>query len=180
MNRQLPQRLTAFLHISDAEAQSVINRIINSGTLDAVDGVLQDTGIVEVDGMVRPQDTAQKMYPSGNGDNSSKGCTQAFGAAELTRNQSPCSDDGHPTNTSAALTALTTSFAEISIGSPRRQRTVFDQSIERRTPFSPASSYQSLPFRPSPAGLVRPERLVEIANPDIGYAPLLEIGRAHV
>ena len=174
MNRQLPKRLMAFLHIFDAEAQLVITGVINCGTLEAVDGVLQDAGIVEVDGIVQPQNTAQEMYPSGNGDNSSKDSTQAFGAAKLARTQNPCSDDGHPTTTSAAWTALTAKFAEISIGSPWRQRTVFDESTGRSASFSPASSYQSQPCRLSPAELVRPERLMEIANPDIGYASLLE------
>lgn len=89
MNRQLPKQLASFLHISNAEAQLVITGVINCGTLDAVDGVLQDAGIVKVDGMVQSPDAAQKMYASGNGDNSSKDGAQAFEAKTRTRAQSP-------------------------------------------------------------------------------------------
>lgn len=172
MNRQLPKRMATFLHICNAEAQLAITGIINCGTLGAVNGVLEDAGIVEVDGMVPPPDTAQKMYSTGNGSISSEDSTPAIETDSDTMTPSSSSYDGQSNTTSAAWTALTTSFGELSVGVPRRHHTFFGQNTGHIDSLSSPPSNQSLPVRPSPAEWVRQERL-DFTTPVLKYDQLL-------
>lgn len=54
--RQLPRALVSFLGISDAAAEAVLLGIIGCRSLVSVDGILNDAGIVEVDGISRHSD----------------------------------------------------------------------------------------------------------------------------
>ncbi|KAF2459569.1 hypothetical protein BDY21DRAFT_317672 [Lineolata rhizophorae] len=55
--RQLPKRLVAFLSITEPKAESIIQSILNCSGLPIVDEILNDEGIVEVEGIDRPAES---------------------------------------------------------------------------------------------------------------------------
>ncbi len=67
-----------FLEISDPEAESLLNGVINCGSLIAVDGILKNAGIIEIDGMVRFPDEDERTHPSDREGFSPKHSTQTF------------------------------------------------------------------------------------------------------
>jgi len=100
--RQLPRRLMAYLGIFDPSAEAVLNGIIGCQSLIAVDGILKDAGIVEVNGIERPSELDQETQQYDYRNISLEQDT-------LVRTESPTSQSSRSTSVSSTKTNSTTS-----------------------------------------------------------------------
>jgi hypothetical protein len=146
-----------YFAISDPTAEALLNGVIGCRSLIAVDGILKDAGIVEVDGIVQPSESDQRTHQSGYEDISLEDGTQ-------TSTESQTSQSGRLTPTSITGTVQTA-------------RNEPDQlaDMPRRSPgFDGRSSAPSGPFLSPPAESVHSIRLIDNAIRETGYASLLE------
>jgi hypothetical protein len=152
--RQLPRRLMRYFVISDPAAESLINGIIGCRSLIAIDGILRDAGVAEVDGIVRPvqptPETRQSDFEASLVEESEKIITESQ-KSQLVR-VAPVSTNG------------TLRGARVQVVSPkdRPQRSPSSNS-ESQYPSLPSTSHRSS-FSIS---------LVEDPLPDAGYFSLL-------
>jgi hypothetical protein len=139
-----------YFAISDPAAEALLNGVIGCRSLIAVDGILKDAGIVEVEGIERLSESGQRTHRSSYCDIPLK-----EGTPVSTRSQTSQSGRWTPVST---------------IGTIHTVHNEEDHSagLPRRSPgFDGRSSAQSSPF------LSPPEESV-FAIRDTGYASLLE------
>jgi len=146
-----------YFAISDPTAEALLSGVIGCRSLIAVDGILKDAGIIEVDGIVRPSESDQRTHQSGYEDISHEDGTQ-------TRTESQTSQSGRSTPTSTTGTVqIARNGADHLADMPRRSPGFDDRSSAPIGPFlSPREeSVYSMP-------------LMDNAIRETGYASLLE------
>jgi hypothetical protein len=155
--RQLPRRLMTYLAISDPAAEASLIGIIGCRSLIAVDGILKDTGIVEVDGIARPSELDQRNHQFGFED-------IPLGDDTQTSPESQTSQSGRSTPISITATAQT---------APNDADHLAD--IPSRSPgLDGGRSPPNEPFLTLPEEAIYPIRLVDDAIRETGYASFLE------
>jgi len=121
--RQLPRRLLRYLEISDPGAEAVFSQILGSNSLESVDAILKDAGIIEIEGITRPAVIEEDhwenevidtpMHDAGNGENRSidRGRGRgpfSFGNTEHPEDQTVTTPNGFVPQGSNAMTSAGT------------------------------------------------------------------------
>jgi hypothetical protein len=118
--QQLPRRLMTYFAISSPAAEALLNGIIGCRSLIAVDGILKDAGIVEVDGIEPLSESDQRIQRSSYDEISLE-----KGTPVSTRSQT--SQSGRWTPVSTIPTVHTPHNEEYRFaGSPRRRSPGFE------------------------------------------------------
>lgn len=154
--RQLPRRLMTFFAISDLTIEALLSGIIGCRSLIAVDGILKDAGIVNVDGIERPQEPNRRTQQPSN-----EGMLVEDSTAATTERQS--SQSGHltPTSSIGTISVFNEYFNS-------RETTHQSPGLNAR-PTAPSSQRFSLPEES-----VLPTPLTSNIIRETGYAALLE------
>jgi hypothetical protein len=155
--RQLPRRLMTYLAISDPIAEASLIGIIGCRSLIAVDGILKDAGIVEVDGITQPSELDQGTHQFGYEGISVEDDTQTSPESQMSQ-----SGRSTPISIPATVQAARTDANHLADIPPRSP----GLDDERSPPMEP--------FLTLPEEAVYPIRLVDNAIRETGYASLLE------
>jgi hypothetical protein len=155
--RQLPRRLMTYFAISDPTAEALLNGVIGCRSLIAVDGILKDAGIVEVDGIERPSESDQRIYRSGYNEISLQ-----EGIPLSTRSQTSQAGRWTPVSTTGTIHTA-------------HNEEDHSPDMPRRSPdFDGQSSAQSSAFLSPPEESILSMPLVNNAIRETGYGALLE------
>jgi hypothetical protein len=146
-----------YFAISDPTAEALLNGVIGCRSLIAVDGILKDAGIVEVEGIERLSESGQRTHRSSYYD-----IPLEEGTPVSTRSQTSQSGRWTPVSTIGAI-HTTHNEEDHSAGLPRRS-----------PGFDGRSSAQSRPFLSPHEESVFSMPLVNSAIRETGYASLLE------
>ncbi|KAF8865581.1 hypothetical protein BDZ45DRAFT_641278 [Acephala macrosclerotiorum] len=156
---QLPRRLMKHFAISDPSAEAVLGGVIGCRSLVAVDAILRNAGIVEVDGIERPLEPDDDTHSFEFED-----VARALETVTPTRTESRASQNGRST---PASTPRTTRASHNEAGSSialLRESPNFDSQS------SPRSGLSNLAPNGTLSEVVRQETSIL----DTGYASLLE------
>ncbi|KAF4628320.1 hypothetical protein G7Y89_g9830 [Cudoniella acicularis] len=140
--RQLPRRLMKYFAISDASAEALLNGVIGCTSLVAVDGILKDAGIVEVDGIERPSQSDEYFdYQEARVEDVVTLVTES--QASQSRSFTPIS----PTRTIHTSHNEASYYADVQHEMPHRNRRTDDEiSISGGTPLlRPQESVDTVP-----------------------------------
>ncbi|KAH8586657.1 hypothetical protein B0O99DRAFT_585566 [Bisporella sp. PMI_857] len=96
--RQLPRRLMTYFAISDPSAEALFNGIIGCRSLIAVDGILKDAGIAEIDGIERASEYDQRHAQPDDEDASANESSEESIDSETSE-----SEPSTPVSTSGAI-----------------------------------------------------------------------------
>lgn len=158
---QLPIRLSRHFGIFDEAAVMALSSIISCRSLNAVDAILRNAGIIEVDGIDRPSDLEPGTHSFGFDEMS-----RALGEIMPARTESRVSQHSVLTPSSTTMT-IRTAHSEVVEQSAYLSAFQSSPGVERRRPASvvpPLASYH---------GVSAPEALTDTAILETGYASLL-------
>lgn len=154
--RQLPRRLMTYFAISEPTIEALLSGIIGCRSLIAVDGILEDAGIVNVDGIERSQEPNRRTEQPSN-----EGMLVEDSTPAVTKCQSP-----HASN----LTPVS-SMGTISVSNEHvRSRETPHQNLDLNARLTALSSQRLSP--PEETFFSTP--LMRNIIPETGYAALLD------
>jgi hypothetical protein len=158
--RQLPRRLITYFGILDSTAEALLNGIIGCRSLIAVDGILRDAGVVEVDRIARrPAEPRRRIFQP-NSDVISQ------------EDDTPATIETQTFNSGQLNPVATTETAH---ASPQIEEDELESVLHSHGSASIANrdSLPSRPLPPQPEGAALPIPLVGNDTEERNYAALL-------
>ena len=177
---QLPRRLMTYLQIKEPSAEAVLGGILNSESLVTVESILIDVGVMNVNGIPRPQMDEEKESEDDDDDDESVTTTSAAARSKITRERlhNYSSDDDTAINSSdEPVVELATggwhrgeTMGQLTVPlRPRRYSTPIPPTITDQTPNRPEIS----PYKILLDHLINCAATVPAALPKRGSASIL-------